>query len=42
MDASKPVVRDAAAEVGSIATQIWLWGQGVAPAAARLRRRATA
>jgi 2,3-bisphosphoglycerate-independent phosphoglycerate mutase len=31
MDASKPIVRDAAAEVGSIATQIWLWGQGVRP-----------
>jgi 2,3-bisphosphoglycerate-independent phosphoglycerate mutase len=32
MDASKPVVRRAAAEVGSVATQIWLWGQGVKPA----------
>jgi 2,3-bisphosphoglycerate-independent phosphoglycerate mutase len=31
MDASQPVVRAAAAEVGSIATQIWLWGQGVRP-----------
>jgi 2,3-bisphosphoglycerate-independent phosphoglycerate mutase len=31
MDASKPVVREAAAAVGSIATQIWLWGQGVCP-----------
>jgi 2,3-bisphosphoglycerate-independent phosphoglycerate mutase len=31
MDASQPVVRVAAAEVGSIATQIWLWGQGVRP-----------
>jgi 2,3-bisphosphoglycerate-independent phosphoglycerate mutase len=31
MDASKPVVAGAAAEVGSIATQIWLWGQGVRP-----------
>jgi 2,3-bisphosphoglycerate-independent phosphoglycerate mutase len=31
MDASRPVVRAAAAEVGSIATQIWLWGQGVRP-----------
>jgi 2,3-bisphosphoglycerate-independent phosphoglycerate mutase len=31
MDASKPVVREAAAQVGSIATQIWLWGQGVRP-----------
>jgi 2,3-bisphosphoglycerate-independent phosphoglycerate mutase len=32
MDASKPVVASAAAEVGSIATQIWLWGQGTRPA----------
>ena len=32
MDASRAVVRDAAAEVGSTATQIWLWGQGVKPA----------
>jgi 2,3-bisphosphoglycerate-independent phosphoglycerate mutase len=31
MDASKPVVRAAAAEVGSVATQIWLWGQGTRP-----------
>jgi 2,3-bisphosphoglycerate-independent phosphoglycerate mutase len=31
MDASKSVVRAAAAEVGSIATQIWLWGQGTRP-----------
>ena len=31
MDASKPVVRAVAAEVGSTATQIWLWGQGVRP-----------
>ena len=31
MDASKPVVRSAAAEIGSVATQIWLWGQGVRP-----------
>lgn len=31
MDASKPVVAGAAADVGSIATQIWLWGQGVRP-----------
>jgi 2,3-bisphosphoglycerate-independent phosphoglycerate mutase len=31
MDASRPVVRDVAAEVGSLATQIWLWGQGVRP-----------
>ena len=31
MDASKPVVRAAAADVGSVATQIWLWGQGVRP-----------
>src|SRR5262245_7917740 len=31
MDASKPVVARAASEVGSSATQIWLWGQGVRP-----------
>ncbi len=31
MEASKPVVRAAAAEVGSIANQIWLWGQGTRP-----------
>jgi 2,3-bisphosphoglycerate-independent phosphoglycerate mutase len=31
MEASKPVVREAAAAVGSVATQIWLWGQGTAP-----------
>jgi len=31
MDASKPVVERAAAEVGSVATQIWLWGQGTRP-----------
>jgi 2,3-bisphosphoglycerate-independent phosphoglycerate mutase len=31
MVASQPVVAEAAAAVGSIATQIWLWGQGVRP-----------
>jgi 2,3-bisphosphoglycerate-independent phosphoglycerate mutase len=31
MDASRPVVRAAASDVGSVATQIWLWGQGVRP-----------
>jgi 2,3-bisphosphoglycerate-independent phosphoglycerate mutase len=31
MDASRPVVRAVAGEVGSSANQIWLWGQGVAP-----------
>jgi 2,3-bisphosphoglycerate-independent phosphoglycerate mutase len=31
MDASKPIVRQAAAAVGSVATQIWLWGQGTRP-----------
>src|SRR5205823_4871844 len=35
MDASRPVVRDAARAVGSSATQIWLWGQGVKPALPR-------
>src|SRR5664279_685060 len=32
MDASRAVVGDAARSVGSIATQIWLWGQGAMPA----------
>jgi 2,3-bisphosphoglycerate-independent phosphoglycerate mutase len=31
MDASRPVVQAAAAEVGSVASQIWLWGQGTRP-----------
>ncbi len=31
MDASKPIVREVAQRVGSTATQIWLWGQGVRP-----------
>jgi len=31
MDASREVVAPAAAGVGSAATQIWLWGQGVKP-----------
>lgn len=31
MDASRPIVAAAAADVDSIATQIWLWGQGVRP-----------
>ncbi len=31
MEASRPVVAEAAALVDSIATQIWLWGQGVRP-----------
>jgi 2,3-bisphosphoglycerate-independent phosphoglycerate mutase len=31
MDASREIVRAAAREVGSQATQIWLWGQGVKP-----------
>jgi len=39
MEASKPVVRAAAAEVGSTATQIWLWGQGVRPALPAFRER---
>jgi 2,3-bisphosphoglycerate-independent phosphoglycerate mutase len=32
MDASRPVVLEAAARVGATATQIWLWGQGRRPA----------
>jgi len=39
MDASRPVVRSAAAQVDSIATQIWLWGQGVAPVMPRFADR---
>src|SRR5919106_2921087 len=31
MDASKPIVAQQAAAVGSVATQVWLWGQGVRP-----------
>jgi 2,3-bisphosphoglycerate-independent phosphoglycerate mutase len=31
MLASRPVVEEAARGVGSVATQIWLWGQGVRP-----------
>jgi 2,3-bisphosphoglycerate-independent phosphoglycerate mutase len=31
MDASKPIVAREAARVGSVASQIWLWGQGVRP-----------
>jgi 2,3-bisphosphoglycerate-independent phosphoglycerate mutase len=31
MDASKPIVAAAALDVGSVATQIWLWGQGRRP-----------
>jgi 2,3-bisphosphoglycerate-independent phosphoglycerate mutase len=31
MEASRPVVADAASRVGSVATQVWLWGQGVKP-----------
>jgi 2,3-bisphosphoglycerate-independent phosphoglycerate mutase len=31
MDASKPIVAHEAARVGSVASQIWLWGQGVRP-----------
>jgi 2,3-bisphosphoglycerate-independent phosphoglycerate mutase len=31
MDVSRPIVERAAAAVGSVANQIWLWGQGVRP-----------
>lgn len=31
MEASKPIVAEHAAVVGSVATQIWLWGQGIRP-----------
>jgi 2,3-bisphosphoglycerate-independent phosphoglycerate mutase len=39
MEASRPVVRDAAREVGSSATQIWLWGQGARPRLPRFEDR---
>jgi 2,3-bisphosphoglycerate-independent phosphoglycerate mutase len=39
MDASKPVVRRVANEVGSVATQIWLWGQGTRPELPRFSTR---
>jgi 2,3-bisphosphoglycerate-independent phosphoglycerate mutase len=39
MDASGPVVRAAATAVDSVATQIWLWGQGVAPVMPRFADR---
>jgi 2,3-bisphosphoglycerate-independent phosphoglycerate mutase len=31
MNASKPIVRAVSEQVGSVATQIWLWGQGTRP-----------
>jgi 2,3-bisphosphoglycerate-independent phosphoglycerate mutase len=39
MDASRSVVREAAVAVGSVATQIWLWGQGTAPVMERFADR---
>lgn len=39
MDASRAVVAEAAGEVGSTATQIWLWGQGVRPVLPRFTDR---
>jgi 2,3-bisphosphoglycerate-independent phosphoglycerate mutase len=39
MEASRPVVAAAAAQVDSIATQIWLWGQGVRPTLPRFAER---
>lgn len=39
MEASRPVVAQAAARVGSVATQIWLWGQGVRPVLPRFAER---
>jgi len=35
MEASQPIVREVAASVGSIATQVWLWGQGTRPSLPR-------
>ena len=39
MDASREIVGAAAAEVDSVATQIWLWGQGVRPRLPRFSDR---
>lgn len=39
MDASRPIVRETAHEVGSSATQIWLWGQGARPELPRFADR---
>ena len=39
MEASQPVVAAAAAQVDSVATQIWLWGQGVRPTLPRFSER---
>ena len=39
MDASREIVGAAAREVGSTATQIWLWGQGVKPRLPRFTDR---
>lgn len=39
MDASREIVGAAAQEVGSTATQIWLWGQGVKPRLPRFADR---
>jgi 2,3-bisphosphoglycerate-independent phosphoglycerate mutase len=39
MDASRDLVASVAADVGSSATQIWLWGQGVQPALPRFADR---
>jgi 2,3-bisphosphoglycerate-independent phosphoglycerate mutase len=39
MDASRDVVREAAAATGCDATQIWLWGQGVRPELPRFADR---
>ena len=35
MEASQPIVRAIAASVGSVATQVWLWGQGTRPSLPR-------
>ncbi len=39
MDSSRAVVGAVAADVGSDATQIWLWGQGARPALPRFQER---
>lgn len=39
MEASGPVIHHTAASVGSSATQVWLWGQGVPPSLPRFADR---
>lgn len=41
MEASQPIVQEVATSVGSIATQVWLWGQGTRPSLPRFVDRYT-